>query len=123
MKKLDVKKKQKKVTLNDVASSVKEVAESVDALARITTKGFENTVSKAEFGEFKQDMEDFKKKTDKSLFELQSDMGDVKLRVKNVEQTLGPVLSMTEALKLNWRDHESRLSRLERKAGLEKSQA
>lgn len=74
-------KKIKKITLNNIAKSIEE-------LARMTAKGFENAASK-------QDIET-----------LQNDVSDIKLRSDNL------------AAKFEVRDLEKRVRRLEVKTGI-----
>lgn len=93
-------KKSKKATLNTLATSIEE-------LARITAKGFENTAK--DIGGVKADVADLKSdvhalKSDVQV--LQTDVSDIKLRLDNL------------APKFEVRDLEKRVVRLEEKAGI-----
>lgn len=81
-------KKTKKITLDTVATSIEE-------LARITAKGFENTPTKKDFTDLKAD-----------VGILQTDVSDIKLRLDNL------------APKFEVRDLEKRVKRLEDKTGI-----
>lgn len=64
--------------------------------------------------------ENFKMSADKSFFELNSQMAVTNQRLGNIEKVFGPLVHVVDALKVNFRDHEMRLARLERAAGLKK---
>ncbi len=81
-------RKTKKVTLNTVAESIQE-------LARMTAKGFENTATKKNATDLKAD-----------VGILQTDVSDIKLRLDNV------------AHKFEFKELEKRTKRLEDKAGI-----
>ena len=58
----------------------------------ITKNGFDNTITKIEFKEFKIEMFAFKKKADQNLFEIDSTLNDVNTRLKKAEQITGLVV-------------------------------
>ena len=139
------KKTQKKITLNtlvesinslaaktdvsfkDVQGSFKEVNESIESLARITKAGFDNTVSKTEFNEFKTEMYDFRdhmlgfeKKTDITLLNLDNHAQETNKRLDAIEKTLGPLVQVSGLMQKEIRNLNVRVERLEKQAGLVK---
>src|SRR3989338_11551973 len=118
------KPKTEKVSLAAIAKTLQGVAtkgdldKAVEDLAIITNRGFANTVSKEEFGEFKEEMVDFKKKTELTLFNIDSKLQTVDSRLDAIEKTLGPLVHVSSAMQRALRDHERRLSLVEHKVGL-----
>ena len=55
---------------------------------------------------------------DKAIFDLQLRVGSVEDRLKSIEKTLGPLLTVVDIMKDNWKDHDMRISRLEKKMGI-----
>ncbi|KKW35565.1 MAG: hypothetical protein UY83_C0006G0042 [Candidatus Adlerbacteria bacterium GW2011_GWA1_54_10] len=104
MKKKSVKRGRKVVTL--------------DSLAIMVQKGFVEARDQLE--EHKVEFKQFKESTNKSLFKLHSQTAVVNQRLGNIEKVLGPWVYVIDALKVNFRDHELRIARLERNAGLKK---
>lgn len=96
----DMKKRRKteKVTLASIAKSLErlptkaDLEKSVEGLAIMTVNGFENTVSKTDFTEFRDEMTDFKKKTGMMLFNIDSKLQTVDQRLDAIEKTLGPLV-------------------------------
>lgn len=115
-----MKKRQKikKVTLNTVNKKIDTLITTVDSLATATKRGFDNTVSKEEFGEFKEEMTDFKQKTESALFNIDSKLQTVDQRLDAIEKTLGPLVHVSDALQRELREHERRISLVEHKVGL-----
>ena len=96
---------------------------TIDDLAGMVQRGFLNQESKfnKRFDTIEEEisgLKDFEKRTDKAVFELQSDMDEVKKRLGSIEKTLGPLTYTVDNMKFNLRDYELRISRLEKKAGL-----
>lgn len=132
------KKTQKKITLNTLAESInsfgaktdfsfKQVNESIDSLARITKAGFDNTVSKTEFNEFKTEMYDFRddmlefeKKTNTTLLNLDGHAQETNNRLDAIEKTLGPLVQVSGLMQKEIRSLNIRVERLEKQAGLAK---
>ncbi len=112
------KKTDKKVTLNTVDKKIDTLITTVDNLAIATKRGFDNTVSKEEFGEFKDEMTEFKQKTELTLFNIDSKMQTVDQRLDGIEKTLGPLVHVSNALQNELREHAHRLSIIEHKVGL-----
>jgi len=101
----------------------KRKSTSIESLAVMVQKGFAE--QSRDFGEFKTgmvgfkaDMLDFKQKTEKSLYNIDSKLLTVDKRLDSIEKTLGPLVHVVDALKVNYRDHETRISRLEHKFGV-----
>ncbi len=96
------------------------VDEKIEGLAIMMQAGFADviirTVSKDEFNSFRYDMNSFRDKTEKSLFNLETDMVEVKKTVSKIENIVEPVQVELGSQRIAWRDHESRISKLEEKA-------
>ena len=113
-------------TKNDVAKSIeglatkKDIIEAIDELAIITKRGFDTTVSKAEFTEFREDMTDFKKKTDLTLFNLDSHARTTNTRLDSIEKAIGPLVHLPGVVQRELREHDRRISLIERKVGISK---
>lgn len=107
------KRKTEKVTLNSISKSI-------DDLAIITERGFNRTVSKEEFTEFKGEMTDFKKNTERTLFNLDSHARTTNERLDAIEKVLGPLVQTSSFYQSTLREHERRLSLIEREVGLAK---
>ena len=106
------KKSNKKVTLENVA-------ESIDTLAVITKKGFDDVHSelkefKDEMYEFKNEMHEFKDKTEKSLFDLNSHANETNERLNAIEKTLGPLVLVSSVVQKEIRSLNIRVLRLEK---------
>src|SRR3989344_1683359 len=91
---------------------VKKGRVTIDSLALMVQRGFSDM--HVQFEEQRVDFDDFKKSTGRSLFELHSQMASVNQRLGNIEKVLGPLVHVVDALKTNSRDHEIRITRLER---------
>ena len=98
-------KSNKKVTLENVA-------ESVDNLAVITKRGFDNV--HGELKEFKDEMHDFKNKTDATLFTLSSKANETNDRLDAIEKTLGPLVHVSSIMQKEIRSLNTRVDRLEK---------
>ena len=105
-------KSNKKVTLENVA-------ESVDNLAVITKRGFDNVHGelkefKDEMHDFKDEMHDFKNKTDATLFTLSSKANETNDRLEAIEKTLGPLVHVFSVVQKEIRSLNTRVDRLEK---------
>ena len=110
------KLRKKDITLDDLAAMVQRgFSEQAGEI-----KGVKSELAglKSEFADFRAEFELFARKTDRAIFNLQSEMSTVSERLNNIEKILVPLMHLADALKLNSRDHESRISRLERKMGV-----
>ena len=118
------KPKTEKVSLAAIAKTLQGVAtkadidKAVEDLAIITNRGFNNTVSKEEFGEFKEEMTEFKHKTGLTLFNIDSKLQTVDQRLDAIEKTLGPLVQVSGAVQRELREHNERIARIEHKIGL-----
>ncbi len=92
------KRKKEKATLSSISKSIEKLAtkddleKSIEKLAVITAHGFETTVVKTEFTEFKNDMTEFAQKTAVTLFNMDSELQTVDQRLDSIEKTLGPLV-------------------------------
>lgn len=107
-----------KTDLGKLSRSIDDLTVTVDNLAIATNKGFENTVSKEEFGEFKEEMVEFTKKTSLTLFNIDGKLQTVDQRLDSIEKTLEPLMLASGAMQRELREHERRLSHVERKVGV-----
>ena len=103
----------------------REVMKAIEHLAMITKKGFDSSVSSADFKEFKEEMillkdgmNSFRKETHQSLFSIDNKVQDIDKRLKKVEEAVDPLLTGYRIMQNEMRDHDSRLSILEKKAGI-----
>lgn len=110
----------KKVTLNTVDGKIDTLIATVDNFAMATKRGFDNTVSKEKFIEFKEEMVDFKQKTELTLYKMDNKLQTVDERLDAIEKSLGPLVHVSDALQREFREHERRISLIERKVGLAK---
>lgn len=114
------------VTLASIAKSLErlptktDLEKSVEGLAIMTANGFEKTVSKTDFAEFRDEMTDFKKKTGMTLFNMDSKLQTVDQRLDAIEKTLGPLVHVSNAVQRELREHNERIVRIEQKMGLVK---
>lgn len=113
-----MKKTHKKVTIQTLDKKIDTLITTVDVLAISTKKGFDNTVSKKEFTEFKEEMTEFAQKTGVALFNLDSHARTTNERLDEVEKTLEPLMLVSGILQKELREHARRLSRVERKVGV-----
>lgn len=142
MKKEEQKKIKKisKVTMDDLAASINNLAKSVDTkidkldtkidvlaksvdikiddLAIAVKNGFDRTVSKDEFNGFKTEMYDFKRKSEGHFLDLICRMDSVEKRLDAIEQVLGPLLQVSSILQSEIREINTRVDHLERKVGI-----
>ena len=100
---------------------------SLDGLAVMIQRGFSSTVNKEEFISFKDEMYDFKdemlsfkSKTESALYNINEKLQTIDGRIDAIEKTLGPLVHVTGALQREYRNHELRISKLERKVGVDK---
>ncbi len=128
-----LKRRTEKVTLASIAQSIEGLAtkaelkrlatkadleRSVEKLAVITARGFENTVSKTVFTEFKDDMTEFAKKTGVTLFNLDSHARTTNERLDAIEKILGPLVQVSSVMQKEIRDLNLRVTKLEHHAGM-----
>jgi predicted nucleic acid-binding Zn-ribbon protein len=126
MKKV-TKKQKKETTLDDLATMVaKGFAEQGKNLNDFKTEmygfksemlGFKSDMTsfKSEMTSFKSDTEASFNKINKAISEMGSDIHSMKDRINNIDKVLGPLLHVVDSLKFNWRDHDTRITRLEKK--------
>lgn len=111
-----------KTDLSTISKSIDDLTTTVDNLAIATNRGFENAISKKEFGEFKEEMTDFKeemtdfaKKTNLTLFNIDGKLQTVDQRLDAIEKTLGPLVHVSNAVQRELREHSERIARIEHK--------
>ena len=92
--------------------SLESVAESIDNLAVITKRGFDNVHD--ELKEFKGEMHDFRNKTDATLFTLSSKANQTNDRLEVIEKTLGPLVHVFSVVQKEIRSLNTRVDRLEK---------
>lgn len=107
------KTKKNKITLDDLAIMIKN--------------GFDNTVAKEEFKEFKTEMYDFRdhffefeKKTNTTLLNLDTHAEETNKRLEAIEKILGPLLQVSGLMQKEIRSLNVRVERLEKQAALAK---
>ncbi len=113
-----MKKTPKQATLQTLDKKIDTLITTVDNLAIATKRGFDNTVSKTEFTEFKSEMTEFKKNTERTLFNLDSHARTANERLDAIEKTLEPLIFVSGAMQRELREHERRISHVERKVGV-----
>lgn len=91
---------------------------TVDGLAVSTKKGFDEV--KADIAEFKSEVSEFKGKTEMTLFSLDSSARTTNMRLDAIEKTLGPLIHLPGAVQREFREHDRRLSIIEKKIGISK---
>src|SRR3989344_9497443 len=84
----------------------------VDALARSTKQGFDAAQ------EFQKDMTEFANKTGVTLFNLDSHARTTNERLDSIEKTLGPIVHLPGVVQRELREHDRRLSLIEKKIGI-----
>ncbi|MEK7169700.1 MAG: hypothetical protein AAB767_00240 [Patescibacteria group bacterium] len=92
------------------------LTDTVDALARSTNAGFLEV--KKDVREFKTEMTEFVQKTSLTLFNLDSHARTANERLDAIEKTLEPLMFASGATQRELREHERRLSHIERKVGV-----
>jgi len=107
----------KKITTEDLAIEIrkgfaKNRAE-VEDLAVMINRGFENTVSKREFTDFKEETKGFQKVTLEEFGRLNAEIHDIKI-------ALGPLARIAGDHEREIQELRFRMHRLERKVGLPK---
>ena len=116
------KGKKQKVTLVTVSKKIDDLAvstaKSIEDLAIITKKGFDNTVSKEEFTEFKTEMTEFKKGTETTLFNLDGHAKKTNERLDAIEKAMGPLVQVSGFMQKEIRELNMRVNRLEHKVGI-----
>ena len=130
---MKMKQKAEKATLASISKSIEGLAtkaelkrlatkadfeRSIEKLAVITARGFENTVSKTEFTEFKNEMTDFAKKTGVTLFSLDSHARTTNERLDAIEKILGPLVQVSSVMQKEIRDLNLRVTKLEHREGI-----
>jgi len=131
----------KEKTINDLfkiveknSSSMESLVKTVDHLAAITKKGFDNTVDKDDFNDLrshmyefkdemydlKDDMTSFKNATKIALYSMDSKIESIDKRLDAIDKTLGPLVQISSAMQTEIRSLNLRVGKLEHKAGLVK---
>jgi len=72
-------------------------------------RGFKNVDEKFE------NLEDEVGGLDKLIFEIKLKLDNIDDRIKSIENILGPLVMVVDAMKNNWKDHEMRIVKIERK--------
>lgn len=98
-------------TLSDTVGTL---SDTVDSLARSTKEGFDRMDT------FHDEMNDFVKKTGVTLFSLDSHARTANERLDAIEKVLGPLIQTSSFYQSTLREHERRLSLIEREVGLAK---
>ncbi len=121
-----MKKTSKKVTLQTldekldvIGQNLETLTETVDGLAISTKKGFDEV--KGEMHEFKDEMTNFKKNTERTFFNLDSHARTTNERLDAIEKALPPLGSLSEALKREVLQLNVRVGRIEAKVGIKTS--
>ncbi|HEY4516057.1 MAG TPA: hypothetical protein VJH67_02625 [Candidatus Paceibacterota bacterium] len=109
MKKKAVKTKEP--TLREILGSINDVSDTVDSLAISAKNGFDNMVSKTEFGDFKDEI-------NTTLFNIDNKLRTVDQRLEAIEKILGPLMRVSSLMQNEIRNLNSRVARLEHKAGI-----
>lgn len=96
---------------------------TLDDLAIMVAKGFSDQESRfnKRFDSLEEKfnvLDDKVENLDKAIFDLQLRIGSVEERLSSIEKTLGPLLLVVDTLKFNWKDHDMRIARLEKKIGM-----
>lgn len=113
-KKIDVLGASLDKKIDGITNAVGALSDTVDSLARSTKEGFDKADA------FQDEMTEFAKKTPLTLFNMDSKLQTVDQRLDAIEKTLGPLVQVSSALQRELREHERRLSLIERKVGLVK---
>jgi len=99
----------------------------MDSLAIMIKNGFDNTVSKTEFSEFKTEMYDFRddvmgfeKKTNITLQNLDGHAQETNKRLDDIEKILEPLMRVSSLMEKEIRSLNMRVERLEKQAALAK---
>ncbi len=114
-----MRKAQKTIKKNNV---------TIDDLAVMVAKGFEHIDKKFEVIDKRFDAIDKRfdviderfNKIDQTLYEMQSDILTIKERLNKIEQVLGPLIIVVDSLKIIQREFDNRLTKLEKKVGINK---
>ncbi len=104
----------------------KELATMIDHLAIATANGFNRVEKRLDSVENKLDsvedrlgtIEEKLVKIEKELYEIQIKIGSFEQRLLSIERTLGPLLQVSDIMRQNWKEHELRIERLEKKMGI-----
>ena len=107
-------------TMGTLGDKLETLTDIVDVLARSTKQGFDSITTKQEFTEFKEDMTAFAKQTGITLFNLDSHARTANERLNAIEKALGPLVQASSFYQNTLREHERRLSLIERAVGLVK---
>ena len=97
-------------------SNSKGVLGAIEQLAIMTKRGFDNTIGRSEFNEFREEFNAFRKDTVPVLFSLDSQLNSLDARMKNVEESLEPLLTGYRIMQSEIRDLNKRVDKLEHKA-------
>ena len=95
----------------------KKKSTSLDGLAVMVQSGFTDMQERMLE---KPDFMDFKSKAEQILYAIDGKLQSVDQRLDAIEKTLGPLVHVTDALGREYRHLETRIARLEHKAGLHK---
>lgn len=108
--------------IDGIADIVGTLSNTVDSLARSTKEGFDRMDTfHTEMTDFKEDMTDFAKKTSITLFNLDSRARMTNERLDTIEKSLPPLVVLSEALKREVLQLNTRVGRLETKVGMKTS--
>jgi len=105
-------------TVNGLEETVNGLEETVDNLAMMTKKGFDKTVTSADFNEFEAYTNAFIKETTESLFSIDGKVKDSDTRLKQIEEMLKPMFVGYDILQKEVRDLNKRVARIEKKEGI-----
>lgn len=104
-------KKTKKLTIDDLAIMVAGGFAGMD-------KKFDKRFNEVDKRLDKMDQRF--EKMEQTLYEMQSDMLTIKERLNKIEKVLEPLLLIVESIKIIQLDFENRISKLEKKVGVNK---
>ncbi len=117
---LDIMKRMKKtpekaLTKKDLDHSINHaITHAFDGFARIMKKSFDEVHEKMDAG-FKAADERFED-LEKSNYEIKTTLEDTRDRVTRIEKIVEPLIPTVDTMKKNWKDHEIRITKLEKKA-------
>ncbi len=96
--------------------SLTSISKSIDDLAVATKNGFDEMGG--ELRGFQNEMTDFRKKTEITLFNLDSHARTTNERLNAIEKILEPLMLVSGAMQHELREHDRRLLHVEQKVGL-----
>ncbi len=84
---------------------------SLEDLAAMVKRGFEESASKEELAALGKNMQD-------SFYAVSGDLDAIRSDIRDIKATLGPLVRVSAALEREVQELETRVGRLEREAGI-----